>query len=166
MIKGYFEKRESMMQRRYNKFLFNFRRQTDGAVSIEFAIIIPVFLALFGGIVDFGHAWYMQQVVTNASREGARYGITYQTNTTGSRIAASAKSPTIATVVSNYASGLMPTGANLTTDCNGTGYTGTASGTPLNVTVTATKTWWIVSAFVPGLGSSRNIRVTTTMYTE
>lgn len=154
------------MQGRYNKFLFYFRRQTDGAVSIEFALIIPVFLALFGGIVDFGHAWYMQQVVTNASREGARYGITYQTNAAGTRLAANAKSPAIATVVSNYASGLMPTGANLTTGCTGAGYTGTTSGSPLNVTVTATKTWWIVAALVPGLGSSRNISVTTTMYTE
>ena len=65
-------------------------RQTKGAAAVEFAIISTIFLLLIAGVVDFGHAYYMKQTITNASREGARYGITYRTNTSGVRIAPSA----------------------------------------------------------------------------
>ena len=60
--------------------ILGFLRQTKGAVAVEFAVVGTLFLLLIGGVLDFGHAWYMKQVITNASREGARYGITYQTN--------------------------------------------------------------------------------------
>ena len=52
-------------------------RAERGAVAVEFAIVVPIFLLLVFGIVDFGHAWYMKQIVSNASREGARYGTRY-----------------------------------------------------------------------------------------
>ena len=55
-------------------------REAKGAAAVEFAILGTVFILFLGGILDFGHAWYMRQVVTNASREGARYGVTYRTD--------------------------------------------------------------------------------------
>ena len=70
--------------------ILGFLRQTKGAVTVEFAIVGTLFLLLIAGVLDFGHAWYMKQVITNASREGARYGITYHTNNSGVRIAPSA----------------------------------------------------------------------------
>ena len=39
---------------------------------VEFAIIVVLLLALALGIVEFGRMWMTFQVVTNASREGAR----------------------------------------------------------------------------------------------
>jgi hypothetical protein len=44
----------------------------------------------------------------------------------------------------------------------GTGLT----GDPLKVTVTYTKTWWIINYFVPGLGESVEINAQTVMRYE
>lgn len=46
-----------------------------GVAAVEFAIVLPLLLFLFIGIVEFGIAYYNKQVLTNASREGARAGI-------------------------------------------------------------------------------------------
>jgi len=50
-------------------------KRDEGQGLVEFALTIPVFLILLFGIVEFGLLLYNQQVITNASREGARYGI-------------------------------------------------------------------------------------------
>lgn len=49
-----------------------------GAVALEFAIILPVFLLLLCGVIEFGIALYDKAVITNASREGARVGVVYR----------------------------------------------------------------------------------------
>ena len=91
-----------------------FLGRTKGAVAVEFAIIGTVFLIIIAGVVDFGHAWYMRQVITNASREGARYGITYTTNTSGVRIAPNALNPTIQNYILTrcLANAVLPADAN------------------------------------------------------
>ncbi len=45
-----------------------------GAAAVEFAIILPVLLLVMFGIVEFGTLMYDQIMVTNAAREGARWG--------------------------------------------------------------------------------------------
>jgi hypothetical protein len=47
----------------------------DGQALVEFAILLPVLLLLLLGIIEFGLLLFNQHVITNASREGARYGI-------------------------------------------------------------------------------------------
>ncbi|HUG89894.1 MAG TPA: TadE family protein [Planctomycetaceae bacterium] len=46
-----------------------------GAAIIEFALIAPLFFLLVIGIIEFGRALMVQQVLTNASREGSRRAI-------------------------------------------------------------------------------------------
>ena len=148
-------------------FFTLFLRRQEGAVAVEMALILTLFLTLIGGLIDFGDAWYMQQVVTNASREGARYGITYQTDTNGNRIAPSALSPTIQNyVLNNYLTGNLPADANPTVTVTGSGYTTGTKGSPVQVQVTATKPWYILSGFVPGLGNSINLTGSTVMLCE
>lgn len=48
------------------------RRRERGAAAVEMAIILPVLIMLLGGIVEFGRALYIQNMATNAAREGAR----------------------------------------------------------------------------------------------
>ena len=152
-------------------------RQTKGSISIEFAVLGTLFLLIFAGIIDFGHAWFMKQVVTNASREGARYGITYQTDANGVRKVPNAFTPTIANYVLNTStqnSGkggyglltLLPSNANPTVTLAGTGYTTGNKGTGLEVTVTATKTWLVVSGFIPGLGTQTTLTAKSVMLCE
>lgn len=42
--------------------------------AIEFALILPLFLTLVLGAIDWGWYFYIDQLVTNAAREGARAG--------------------------------------------------------------------------------------------
>ncbi len=50
-------------------------RSQAGAELVEFAMVLPILLLVFGGIVDFGLLLQRQQVVTNAAREGARLAV-------------------------------------------------------------------------------------------
>lgn len=118
--------------------------------------------------MDFGHAWYMKQVITNASREGARYGITYKTDTSGNRIAPSALTPSISDyLLINYdLQNTLPADACLNIALNGDGLGTGTRGSQLEVTITAQKTWFIVSSFVPGLGSQKTLTASTVMLCE
>lgn len=49
--------------------------QQGGAAVVEFALILPILLALLVGGIDASLALYDKAVITNASREGARAGI-------------------------------------------------------------------------------------------
>jgi Flp pilus assembly protein TadG len=51
------------------------KRDQKGAAAVEFAIILPVFVLLLFGMIEWGILLFNQQVITNASREGARAGI-------------------------------------------------------------------------------------------
>lgn len=48
------------------------RRSESGAELIEFALVLPLFLFITAGIIDFGFVFQQYNVVTNAAREGAR----------------------------------------------------------------------------------------------
>lgn len=148
--------------------ILDFLGQTKGAVAVELAIVGTLFILLFAGVLDFGHAWYMKQVITNASREGARYGITYRTNTSGLRIAPSALDPTIQTyILTKYtANAVLPSDANPIITVEGDGYTTGAKGSGLEVTVAATKTWFMVSKFVPGMEEQETLSAKTVMLCE
>lgn len=47
----------------------------NGGAAVEFGIILPLFILVLFGIIEFGLLLYNQQVITNACREGARAGI-------------------------------------------------------------------------------------------
>lgn len=46
-----------------------------GAAAVEFAIVAPVFFLMVFGIIEFGRMIMVQQVITNAAREGARIAV-------------------------------------------------------------------------------------------
>ena len=46
-----------------------------GASAVEFALVLPLLLTLLFGTVEFGLLMYDKAVLTNACREGARFGI-------------------------------------------------------------------------------------------
>jgi Flp pilus assembly protein TadG len=52
------------------------RRDRRGAAAAEFAVVAPVFFLMVIGILEFGRALMVQQVLINASRVGARQAIT------------------------------------------------------------------------------------------
>jgi Flp pilus assembly protein TadG len=46
-----------------------------GQALIEFALVLPILLAVIFGAVELGTAFYDKAVLTNGSREGARFGV-------------------------------------------------------------------------------------------
>lgn len=57
-----------------------FLKSQEGASAVEFAIIAPLFFVLLFGIIEFSALLYNKAVITNASREAARYSATFYTN--------------------------------------------------------------------------------------
>jgi len=53
---------------------------SPGAAAVEFALVLPLFLALLFGIVEFGLVMHAKGIITQASREGARFGVLYSLN--------------------------------------------------------------------------------------
>ena len=51
------------------------QRDRRGASAVEFAVVAPVFFLLVLGIIEFGRMVMVQQVITNAAREGARIAV-------------------------------------------------------------------------------------------
>ena len=54
---------------------FNELKSQRGVAAVEFAIVLPILVILLAGIIEFSLLLYNQQVITNASREGARAAI-------------------------------------------------------------------------------------------
>ncbi len=48
---------------------------SNGGAVVEFALVLPILVLILFGIVEFGLLLFNKQVITNASREGARAGI-------------------------------------------------------------------------------------------
>ena len=57
------------------------RKHRRGAAAVEFAIVAPVFFLMIFGMIEIGRAIMVQQVITNASREGARLAVLPGTTT-------------------------------------------------------------------------------------
>ena len=51
------------------------RKDRRGTAAVEFAIVAPLFFLLIFGMIEFGRMVMVQQIITNASREGARVAI-------------------------------------------------------------------------------------------
>ncbi len=48
------------------------KRPSAGQSLVEFALVVPVFMAIFFGVIDGGRMVYMNSVLSQAAREGAR----------------------------------------------------------------------------------------------
>jgi Flp pilus assembly protein TadG len=61
--------------RKLDKPCQSYRKKRRGAAAVEFAVVAPIFLLLFFGMIEYGRMVMVQQVLTNASREGARCAV-------------------------------------------------------------------------------------------
>ena len=51
------------------------KQNRRGAALVEMALVLPIFMAVVLGIIEFGRGMMVGQLVTNAAREGARRAI-------------------------------------------------------------------------------------------
>jgi len=99
------------------------RPSRRGVAAVEFAIISPVLVLLILGMIEFGRMMMMQQILTNASREGARRAIV-ETTTNGE----------VVSVVNDYLASTGIAGATVTVSPTDLG--AIALGDPVTVRVT------------------------------
>jgi Flp pilus assembly protein TadG len=50
-------------------------RENRGQALLEFALILPILLLLVLGIIEFGRAWNLAQLMSDTAREGARRAV-------------------------------------------------------------------------------------------
>jgi len=81
-------------------------------------VVLPVFLLILAGILDFGLGLYSQMTIINASREGARFGVVEPGNTAGieARVEAMAGGLDVDTTITCQ----RPTGPSTFGSCAGT----------------------------------------------
>lgn len=51
------------------------QKKESGQAMVEFALILPIFIFILFGVIEFGWIFSNQISVTSAAREGAREGI-------------------------------------------------------------------------------------------
>lgn len=120
---------------------FSLRSRSRGQGIVEFAIALPIFLALTFGIIELGWLLYNNHTLSNATREGARYAMV-----NGARSENSDAVAEIQDVVSDYSGGLN--GSVSTT------VTPQTIGEPgSQVTVSTTYDYQPIVGMIAGIGS-------------
>jgi Flp pilus assembly protein TadG len=141
-------------------------KKSNGASAVEFAIILPLLVLLVFGIIELSFALYDQAMITNASREGARFGILY-------RVPAVTDAE-ITSVVDNYlGSHLVTFGGKRSPSSSPVSgatvivtRTGVSPGGDLKVRVGYTYSFLVLPKVTPGLGDGINMAGETVMRME
>ncbi len=136
------------------------RRQVQqGAAAVEFALVLPILLLVFFGMVELSLALYDKAILTNASREGARAGIVLSSpKMTDAQIRA---------VVLNYTNGsLISLGTTTAPTVTVEQSTPANFPNPLRVTVSYTYKGLGVGTMLGALGSPIVLTSSTSMVNE
>jgi len=120
------------------------RKRRDGqrgAAIVEFALVLPLLLTLVLGAIDWGWYFFIDQLVTNAAREGARAGTMLPPTSSDSdaTAAATGASNNYLTSVQLKATGVAATTVTVTT----------AGGSTKAVQVTITYPVGSLTGFMP-----------------
>jgi len=119
----------------------SFRKHRLGAAAVEFAIVAPVFFLLVFGMIEYGRLVMVQQVITNASREGARRAVLDGATTSE-----------VETTVEDFltSAGIDPDDVTIT--CNPSPPSDAAFGEPVTVQITVpfTAVSWLPSPMYLG----------------
>jgi hypothetical protein len=124
-----------------------------GQSMVEFALILPLMVLIIAGIFDLGRAFYSLITITNAAREGARYGTLHPADGAGIKAAAELEAQN---------SGITITDGNVNLICppNPMPPTGCNRGQPLRVTVSYNYNEMIFRFFFPsGINMQRSVEM-------
>lgn len=141
----------------------NIRRQT-GTAAVEFALVLPLLLLIIFGIIEFSLALYDKALITNASREAARYGVVLSSpKKTQTEIHQRAQKYYCSQVITFATTKCTDGGTD--GDVTVVGAEG-ASGTQLSVTVKYTFTGLGLGSLLSALNAPLNFSSTTIMVHE
>lgn len=60
--------------RMFRDLAVRFARQSSGAVAVEFALLLPVYIAVMFGVIEFGRLIWIRNTMEFAAETAARYG--------------------------------------------------------------------------------------------
>ncbi len=131
-----------------------YRRKRVGTAAVEFAIVAPVFFLMVFGMIEYGRMVMVQQIITNASREGARKAVLDGSTTAD-----------VQNTVVNYMAGGGITIANSNVTVSPNPPSSAASGDPVSVSVSIpfSQVSWLPSPMFLG---TRSMLSTTVMRRE
>lgn len=130
-----------------------------GASLIEFALILPLLLVVLFGIIEFGFILYDKVMITNAVREGARYGVV-------ARVPRHTEAEIEDQVNSYCSTYLVSFGSAVDPQVNVTFPASKIFGEDLVVNVTYSYDFLFVPNFVPGLPQQLTLSSTAVMKYE
>ncbi len=130
-----------------------------GTAAVEFAIVLPLLVILVFGIIEFSLLLYDKQVITNASREGARYGIVFRAP---DRIT----DAEIIQKVNEYCSNYLVTFGAANTPTTDIARTGSGTGDSLTVTVSYNYDFLVLPNFIQALAGVKALNAVTVMRME
>jgi Flp pilus assembly protein TadG len=110
------------------------RKNRGGATVVEFAIVAPILVLLVFGMIEFGRMVMVQQVLTNAAREGARVGVLDSSTVTD-----------VQTTVNTYLTGGGVSGATVTVTPNPLSSAGYGAPVTVTVSVPFSQVSWLPS---------------------
>ena len=143
------------------------RNGEQGAAAIEFALVLPLLIILFFGIIECSIILYDKAVITNASREGARVGIVYRFDPSNTGGANHPGDTEIENTINNYIQNhLISLGAPSTAQIPTPTRTGDAAGDILTVTVNYNYHFLVLPDFITTLTGPISLSATTVMRME
>jgi len=119
---------------------------------VEFALVAPLFFLLVLGMIEYGRMVMVQQILTNASREGARRAVLDGISTANVQAA-----------VNTYLSGANITGATVTVTQNAPVAPDYANSMTVSVQIPFSQVSWLPSPMYLG---GKTMLATTTMRRE
>ena len=121
---------------------------TDGAATVEAALIMGLLLMILLGTLEFGLLFSAKYAITNAAREGARYGVIYKAPD-GIRTPPNTLIPSIEQTVTGLLTNLLPTGSFEVHVVDNLGYQTGEAGQDLTVIVTYHNVWDFLGGLIP-----------------
>ena len=115
------------------------RKNRRGAAAVEFAVVAPLFFLMVFGMIEFGRMIMVQQIITNASREGARMAVLDGATTTS-----------VQTAVQNYLQGATVGNAQVTVNPDPPSSAGYGEPVTVTVSVNFNQVSWLPSPMFLG----------------
>ena len=137
---------------RLHKLWRSCRKERQGTAVVEFALVAPLFILLVFGMIEYGRMVMVQQILTNASREGARRAVLDGVS-----------DASVAQSVNTYLAGTSINGATVTVTTNPPVAPDYADSKTVQVQIPFGQVSWLPSPMYLG---STTLRAQTTMRRE
>jgi Flp pilus assembly protein TadG len=126
------------------------RRRSRGQSLVEFALVAPLFLMMFFGVIELGRLVWTHHELTNGTREGARLAMVRGSESTSPLTSTSEIKDRILNTTVGLSSGSLTVSA-----------TGLGGDPGTSVSVTSTYSYDVLVGIIPGLGDMTISRTST-----